>query len=162
MVMAGKRTLVTVVGAAAAAILYTVVPQWEGNRPVGYLDIAGVPTKCFGDTRDVVVGHRYSAEECRESLERALVDHAQPVVDCLPEIADKPYILAAAVDSAYNAGPTALCRSKAAELWRAGRYREGCEALREWRVTINGGKTRVRGLANRRNAIADLCLKDAQ
>ncbi|MEG6507062.1 glycoside hydrolase family protein [Nitratidesulfovibrio sp. 1201_IL3209] len=84
--MAGRRTIVAVVGAAAAALILSVTPVWEGKRNVGYLDIAGVPTKCFGDTRDVVVGHRYSDDECRASLDRALVEHAQPVVDCLPEI----------------------------------------------------------------------------
>lgn len=157
--MAGRRTIVAVVGAAAAALILSVTPVWEGNRPVGYLDIAGVPTKCFGDTRDVVVGRRYSDAECRESLDRALVEHAQPVVDCLPEIVGNPYILAAAVDTAYNAGAGALCRSTAALYWRQGMLREGCEALRGWRATINGGKTTVRGLVNRRNAVADLCLQ---
>lgn len=160
--MAGKRTIASVVGAAAATLILATTPKWEGNRPVGYVDIAGVPTKCYGDTRDVVVGHRYTDAECRESLNAALVDHALPVMDCLPEIADNPYILAAAVDSAYNAGPYALCRSQAADLWRQGKWREGCEALRGWRVTIHKGKTRVRGLVNRRDAVADLCLRGVQ
>lgn len=157
--MANKRSIVAVVGASAAALIMATTPVWEGYRSVGYIDIAGVPTKCSGDTSNVVVGKRYSEAECRESLNSALVAHAQPVVDCLPQILDNPYILAAAVDSAYNAGPGALCRSTAANHWRAGRLREGCESLREWRVTINRGQTRVRGLVNRRNAVANLCLQ---
>lgn len=154
-----KKSIAAVVGTVAAAIIMQVTPVWEGHRSVGYVDIAGVPTKCYGDTKDVQVGRRYSDAECLESLNDALISHAEPVVRCLPEIVGNPYILAAAVDSAYNAGPGALCGSRAAALWRAGKLREGCEALRGWRVTINKGQTRVRGLVNRRNAIADLCLK---
>src|SRR5205809_4240378 len=79
---AQKGGLAGIVGILAAGILAVTIPQDEGTVYVGYLDLAHVPTKCSGDTRDVVVGKRYTPEECRQSLDRALIAHAGPVMAC--------------------------------------------------------------------------------
>lgn len=126
-----RTTLVGVVGAAAAALLFSVVPKFEGVKLVGYLDPVGIPTKCMGDTRDVVVGRAYSEAECRSSLETQLIAHAEPVLRCTPGLKDRPYQLAAAVSFAYNVGAHAYCNSTTAKRFNAGDLRGACRAINE-------------------------------
>ena len=85
-----RAALAGLVGAACAGLLYTHIPEDEGMVHRGYLDISGVPTKCAGDTRNVVVGRTYSKAECEESLGRALYDHAAPVLACIPTLRTGP------------------------------------------------------------------------
>ncbi|WP_414451301.1 lysozyme [Burkholderia sp. 22PA0099] len=129
--MAGKKTLVGVVGAAAAALLISIVPGFEGTRLVGYIDPVGIPTKCMGDTHDVVVGKRYSDAECRASLEAQLVAHSEPVLRCTPGLAGHPFQLAAAVSFAYNVGAGAYCGSAVAQRFNAGNWPAACRAMNE-------------------------------
>ncbi|APY96664.1 MULTISPECIES: lysozyme [pseudomallei group] len=126
-----RTTLVGVVGAAAAALLFSVVPKFEGVKLVGYLDPVGIPTKCMGDTRDVVVGRAYSEAECRSSLETQLIAHAEPVLRCTPGLRGRPYQLAAAVSFAYNVGAHAYCNSTTAKRFNAGDLRGACRAINE-------------------------------
>lgn len=151
---AKKVGLAGIVGAAAAAILYTVVPNFEGTVNVGYLDIAGIPTKCMGDTTDVVVGHRYTDAECRESLETQLIAHAGPVIECVPQLRGHPYQLAASVSLAYNIGVNAFCGSTAAKRFRSGDWAGACRAFAMW--TRAGGEV-IAGLVKRRAAERALC-----
>lgn len=150
--MRGK--LVGLVGIAAAGILSIAVPYFEGTENVGYLDIAGVPTKCSGDTTNVIVGHRYSDAECRKSLETQLVAHAVPVLECVPQLKGHPYQLAAAISLAYNIGSSAFCRSTTAAKFRAGDWAAACRAFELWNKA--GGKV-VGGLVRRRAEERALC-----
>ncbi|KGC25832.1 phage lysozyme family protein [Burkholderia pseudomallei] len=126
-----KKTLAGVVGAIAAGVLTVIVPKFEGVKLVGYLDPVGIPTKCMGDTRDVVVGRVYSEAECRQSLETQLIAHAEPVLRCTPGLKDRPYQLAAAVSFAYNVGANAYCASTTAKRFNAGDLRGACRAINE-------------------------------
>lgn len=159
---AGRRAaLVALVGAACAGLLYAHIPEDEGMVLVGYRDLAGIPTKCAGDTSDVVVGRRYSRAECEESLGRALHDHAAPMLACIPTLRSgegrvRPYETYAIVSLAYNVGTRAACSSTAARHFRARRWREGCLALRRW-VHVKG--RRVRGLVLRREREIARCLR---
>lgn len=149
-----KIRLAAIVGAVAAGILYAVVPQFEGTVNVGYLDIAGVATKCSGDTTDVIVGHRYTDAECRESLETQLIAHAGPVLECVPQLEGHPYQLAASVSLAYNIGVAAFCQSTVAARFRAGDWPAACRAFEMWNRA--GGRI-VPGLARRRAEERALC-----
>lgn len=131
MASARKKTLVSVVGAATAALLISMVPRFEGVVLRGYLDPVGIPTKCMGDTRDVVVGKRYSEAECRESLETQLIAHAELVLKCTPGLKGRTYQLGAAVSFAYNIGTGAYCASTTARRFNAGDYRGACKAMNE-------------------------------
>jgi len=146
--------LISLVGAATAGILLLFVPSWEDTVNVGYLDIGGIPTKCSGDTDDVVVGQAYSDEECRASLEAGLIRHAKPVLDCVPQLRGHPYQLAAAVSLAYNIGATAFCNSTAAKRFRSGDWRGACKAFEMWN-RVDG--TVINGLVRRRAAERKLC-----
>ncbi|KVD76971.1 glycosyl hydrolase [Burkholderia sp. ABCPW 14] len=131
MIKVPKKTLVCAVGAIAAGVLAVAVPKFEGVKLVGYLDPVGIPTKCMGDTRDVVVGQAYSEAECRASLEAHLITHAEAVLRCTPSLKARPYQLAAAVSFADNIGPTAYCSSTTAKRFSAGDLRGACRAMNE-------------------------------
>lgn len=150
----GRKTLAAVVGAAAAAILFQTVPVHEGEGRVGYLDPVGIPTKCYGDTTNVVVGQRYTDAECRESLETQLIAHAEPVLKCTPVLQGKTYQLAAAVSFAYNIGTGAYCKSTAAKKFNAGDFAGACAEFSRW--TLAKGKT-LPGLVKRRAEERALC-----
>jgi len=126
-----KKTLTAIVGAVAASILYFTVPIHEGNVLRGYLDPVGIPTKCMGDTTNVIVGKKYSEVECLESLETQLIAHAEPVLKCTPTLEGRPFQLSAAVSFAYNIGTTAYCKSTTARRFNALDFKGGCKAMNE-------------------------------
>ncbi|OJA81023.1 glycosyl hydrolase [Burkholderia ubonensis] len=159
-----KKTLVGVVGAATAALLFSIVPKFEGTKLVGYLDPVGIPTKCMGDTTNVVVGQRYSEAECRESLERQLIAHAEPVLKCTPSLKGHTYQLAAAVSFAYNVGTSAYCGSATAKRFNAGDWRGACRAMNQSDVgrpqwVYSDGRM-LPGLVKRRAEERALCERD--
>lgn len=154
--------LTALVGAAAVAVLVPTVQRWEGVEHVPYRDIVGIWTVCYGDTNNVVPGRRETQEQCEARLERQLIAHAKPVLECVPKLTRYPNATAAAVSLAYNIGPTAFCRSTVARRFNAGDIRGGCDALMMWnKARVRGKLVVVRGLTNRRNAERAICLKDA-
>ncbi len=158
----GLAALVAVIGASAAAIVVPETKQWEGKSNKAYLDIAKVPTICFGDTSNVRMGQVASDAECDERLYRQLVAHAKPVMQCVPGLAAPNRVnqRAASVVFAYNIGTTAFCGSTAARRFNAGNWRGGCDAFLAWnKARINGVLTVSKGLTNRRNAERAICLK---
>lgn len=129
--MKHKGELASVVGLTAAAILYATIPEHEGVVLRGYLDPIGIPTKCMGDTSNVVVGKSYTMEECMDSMETQLIRHAEPVLRCTPVLRDHPYKLAAAVSFAYNFGTNAYCGSSIARAFNAGDFETACKRFNE-------------------------------
>ncbi|WP_018609430.1 glycoside hydrolase family protein [Uliginosibacterium gangwonense] len=158
--MTTKRTLATVVGAAAAAMLVTFIPKEEGVSQVGYRDPLGIPTKCMGDTHDVVVGKTYTAAQCRASMEQALITHCSPVVESAPAIRAHPFALAAACSFTYNAGVAAWKHSDAYQHAKRGQWTDMCRALQiddkgraifvTGRDRRTGQRIRLEGLVKRR------------
>lgn len=142
-------------GGIAVALLLAVplVAKWEGKRNDPYVDIVGVKTVCFGETR--VAMRRYSDAECTAMLQEAVKGFAEPVARCTPMIANRPYQLAAASSLAYNIGINAYCRSTADRRFDAGDLKGGCAALKFWNKA--GGRF-VQGLANRRADEYRLCM----
>lgn len=152
--MAVNKKQVTGGGIAAALLLAVpLIGKWEGKRNDPYLDIVGVPTVCYGETR--VEMRRYSDAECKAMLQDAVKGFAEPVARCTPMIADRPYQLAAATSLAYNIGVGAYCRSTADRRFDAGDFKGGCAALKFWNKA--GGRV-VQGLANRRAEEYRLCM----
>lgn len=154
--------LTGIIGTIAAGILYVTIPADEGMVYVGYLDIAKIPTKCAGDTTNVVVGKRYTPEECRASLDRQLIAHAKPVMECVPQLkaSGRDYQRAASVSLAYNIGTSAFCKSTAAKRFRAGDWAGGCNAFLSWdKARVNGVLRSVKGLTLRRHRERALCMR---
>jgi lysozyme len=152
--LAASAVLIALVGSVAAGILMDTVPQHEGEVLQGYLDPVGIPTKCYGDTYDVVVGKTYTAEECLRSLEKQLIAHAKPVLACVPELEGHPEQLAASVSLAYNIGTGNFCASSIARNFRAGKWASACAGFSAWNRA--GGKV-LKGLVRRRADERAIC-----
>lgn len=127
-----NKKLVALVGSVTAGILYTATPMFEGTIPTGYKDPVGVPTACTGHTGpEVVVGKKYTAEQCGDLFDADMVKHASGVLKCTPQLGGKPYALAAASDFAFNMGVGAWCGSSMATAVKAGDYRTACTRFNE-------------------------------
>lgn len=152
-----KKSAIAVVGAGALALAAPLIATWEGKRNDPYRDIVGVPTVCYGDTRNVTMGKRVSDAECTDRLYQQIADHAAPIVKCVPGLRApaREAQLAASVSLAYNIGTSGFCRSTVARRFNAGDWRGGCNAFYSWRYA--GGKE-LRGLANRRRDEIAVCL----
>ncbi len=147
---------------AAAVVLALATPltmYWEGKRNKTYIDIAGIPTACYGQTGDKVkVGATYSDETCEKWLREELQAYYEAVDRCIPEMA--PHQAAAFTVFAYNVGIGGACGSSAARYARDKQWPQACAALERWNKYRNPktGQLEVsQGLANRRAAERRLC-----
>lgn len=153
--MGNRAKLLALIGAGAMSALTAGLTLFEGNVLVGYNDLGGVATACEGVTGpDVVVGKRYTPEQCEEMNAKAALAHAQEVLRCTPRITGNQ--LAAASMLAYNIGPAAYCRSTVARRFSAGDVKGACDAFRSWKY-VNGKV--VNGLVRRREYERALCLR---
>lgn len=144
-------------GGALMAAAVALVGTWEGLRTVAYRDVVGIPTVCFGETRGVKMGDRYSVDECKVMLGDALVEFETGMRRCLkaPDtIPAQSYV--AFLSLSYNIGTTAFCGSTVARRANAGDIRGACEAIPVWNWA--GGRV-VQGLVNRRAEERTICLK---
>ncbi|WP_327752913.1 hypothetical protein VVT58_15585 [Sphingobium sp. SJ10-10] len=174
---APKKTLAVLLGSAVAATALTAdIKLWEGSKNVGYLDIAKIPTKCSGDTTDVVVGKLYTDAECAASLDKQAIVHVDGVLQCAPGLAGRPQLIRASGLMAYNVGIAAWCDSTAGKRFKVGDWLGGCLAtgpyftvLRKDGATvvtsgfinsrINGKLQPVDGLIFRRTYEMTVCLR---
>lgn len=151
--MASRLTKSGAVMAAAVAL----VGAWEGLRTVAYRDAVGIPTVCFGETRGVKMGDRYSVDECKAMLGNALGEFEAGMVRCLDNpaaIPDKSYV--AFLSLAYNIGTGAFCKSSIARYANRGDYATACNRILLYNKA--GGRV-LKGLVNRRKAERKLCLE---
>lgn len=145
-------------GALMAAAV-ALVGTWEGVRTVAYRDIVGIPTVCFGETRGVKMGDRYTLDECKAMLGDGLVEFEHGMRACLKNpdaIPDKPYVTFLSLS--YNIGTRAFCGSTVARRANAGDIRGACNAIPMWNKA--GGRV-VKGLVNRRAEERQICLEGA-
>lgn len=158
--MASRLTKSAAVMAAAVAL----VGAWEGLRTVAYRDPIGIPTVCFGETRGVKMGDRYTVEECQVMLGKGLVEFETGMRRCLKapdRIPDKSYV--AFLSLAYNIGNGAFCKSSIARY--ANRYADShnlgdlAEACNRIRLYNRAGGKVLRGLVRRREEERKLCLE---
>ncbi len=147
------RLTKTVGGITAAALLTTMVPNFEGMVLRGYKDPIGIVTACAGHTKTAVLGKPYSREECDALLVEDLIEHAIGVRSCVKAPLNEGQ-MAASVSFAYNVGVRKFCQSTMAKLLNEQRYAEACAQLSLW--TKAGGKV-LRGLVDRRAAERAVC-----
>lgn len=147
-----KITGITVAGAMAV----TLIGGFEGLRLNSYPDVIGVWTACYGTTKGIKPGMKFTKAQCDAKLIEELVQHEEGMRKCLktPDaIPDKPYI--AYVSLTYNIGVGGFCKSSLPALINAGNYREACFRLLSFNKA--GGKV-VKGLTNRREQEKKFCL----
>lgn len=150
--------LVALLGLGAAHLSVDTIEEFEGYVPEAYLDPVDIWTKCFGDTRDVVPGTKYTFEQCEQSLNDHALELAQPVMRCVPTLNTAPdKVKAAAVSMAYNIGSGAFCKSSVAEYFRKGEWERGCRRIAEIYKTAKGKE--LPGLVRRRNYESEMCLQ---
>lgn len=155
--MSRRRTIPAVGIAGALALAVPMIADFEGKRNDPYKDIVGIPTVCYGETR--VTMRRYSDKECKDMLEKAVREFAEPVAKSTPTITDKPYQLAAATSLAYNIGVTNYNNSSVRKLFLAGRLKEACARFLDWNKVRKGKELVVsNGLVNRRKKEMQVCL----
>lgn len=154
---------------ATMRVLTPLVVQWEGEHRCAddpamhcaYLDIVGVPTLCYGETKGVNLGQRATDAECRAKLEQRLTgDFRAGLHGYFSETTRTKRLTperdAAYVSLAYNVGIRGAGRSTATRRLNAGDVAGGCKALTWWNKA--GGRV-VRGLVNRRAHEYRLCMK---
>lgn len=153
-----KAVATTGAGVLAAAALF--VAPWEDEQLDAYLDrIASPPvwTVCYGETKGVGPGDRYTAQQCLDLLSRSLAGYHAQLARCIPSLPQQPQgVQVALTNWTYNVGAGAACGSTLARLANAGDWRGACNQLPRWDKA--GGVT-VRGLTNRRAAEQKLCLE---
>ena len=148
----------------AANYAINTTADFEGYVPEGYVDPVGIPTKCWGDTRNVIVGHEYSFEECSRSLNEHMVELVRPLTRCIRDFADLPDKTKAAIASmTYNIGSGAMCKSSIVKKLNAGDLEGACKRMKEIykyaRDRRTNEKVELRGLRIRRNYEGDMCLQ---
>lgn len=141
----------------AAAALF--VGPWEGERTEAYLDrIASPPvwTVCYGETKGVKQGDRYTPQQCLDMLQGSLAAYQRQLEACLPSLPAQPQgVQVALISWNYNVGAGAACNSTLVRLANAGDWRGACNQLARWN---KAGGREIRGLTNRRLAEQRLCL----
>lgn len=141
-------------GAGAIAIATAAVGVFEGLVLTTYPDVGGVPTYCYGETKDAQWGKTYTKEQCDQQLAGRLVEFNRGVNSCVTaELPDTRR--AAYVSLAYNIGVGAFCRSTVVKRINAGDVTGSCDAILMWNK-VNG--VTWRGLTKRREQERELCL----
>lgn len=141
----------------AGILAIAIVGNFEGLRLAAYRDVVGVWTACYGETKGMRPGMRFSKEQCDRMLLSSLAEHEAGMRKCLRDpdaIPDKPYV--AFVSLTYNVGIAGFCRSSLPAMINAGDLRAACNALP--RFNRAGGRV-VQGLVNRRAQERKLCLE---
>lgn len=155
--MSIPKPFITASVAASLLVATPFIAKWEGKKNDPYLDVVGVQTVCYGETR--VQMKRYSDEECLKMLDKAVGEFASAVVSINPSLANRPIQLAAATSLAYNIGLGAYKTSTVSREFSRGNYEKACEAFKMWKmVTKNGKKVVSQGLVNRRLDEYKLCM----
>jgi lysozyme len=146
-------------GAAVAAIAISLISTEEGLRNYAYRDPVGIPTICFGETRNVHMGDFKTTDQCRAMLGVRLGDYSSGMDRCLKvATSDKTY--AALLSFTYNVGVGAFCGSTLLKRANAGDLRGACDGLLAWnKARVAGVLVPLPGLTRRRQDERALCLE---
>ena len=145
-------------------IALELIGAWEGKRNYAYLDIADVPTICYGSTRGVKLGDYKTDRECKTLLIHEIAEYRSGLFQYFTPVTEHCRMTdkrdAAYTSLAYNVGIRAAGKSTATRRLNKGDIAGGCEALTWWnKARVNGTLRRVRGLVNRRNDERRYCLE---
>lgn len=141
-------------GAAGMALAVSFIGGWEGLRTNAYWDaMGGVWTACYGETRGIEKGDKFTVAQCDAMLAEGISDFERGLDRCLK--VDVPIETKVAfVSWAYNVGLGAACKSTLVRKANAGDLHGACNELPRWNRA--GGRV-IRGLSNRRGAERRLC-----
>lgn len=140
----------------AGSLAVGLVGNWEGLRLYAYQDVIGVWTACYGETKDIKPGMKFTKAQCDVMFIDRLQEFEAGMRRCLSRpdaIPDKPYV--AFLSLSYNIGLGAFCKSSIARHANAGNLTAACNAIPLYNKA--GGKV-VKGLVRRRAEERKLCL----
>lgn len=141
--------------AAAGLLAVSTIGGHEGLRTAAYRDSIGVPTICYGETKGVRMGMRYTKEDCQKMFVERLDQFANAVEKCVKRpMSDKTEV--AFVSLAYNIGTGGFCKSSVVRLFNAREPREACNAMLRFN---RAGHRVLAGLSHRRQQERKLCLE---
>lgn len=144
--------------AGAVALAVPFVALWEGYSPRPYVDVVGVLTDCYGNTKNVSRTHIRSKAQCNALLNNELGRIANKLNN--EGIYPNEHILAAMTSFTYNVGDYAYAKSTLRRRLVEGKYAQACTELNRWVYGGPAGDKRViRGLQNRRAAEYELCME---
>lgn len=123
-----------------------------------------LPTYCSGRTMPTQpVGKTFTKEECDAIDKATAIEYGSAILACIPADKMTQNNFDAMTLFAINIGKKGACDSRAAQLFRADKKEEACNAIafgpqgqKVW-ATANG--IYIRGLHNRRLFERDLCSK---
>ena len=142
--------------AAAMAAAISLIGGYEGLRLHSYQDVIGVWTACYGETRGIKPGMKFTKAQCDAQFARALVEFETGMRACLKEpdaIPIRPYI--AFLSLSYNIGLGAFCKSSVARQANLGNMRVACNRIPAFNKA--GGRV-LKGLVSRRGDEQKFCL----
>ena len=126
------RVLASLVGASAlGGGITTVVSYNEGFSGDAYLDSAGVPTICYGETKGVKLGQKRSLSDCQKQLIESVGIHAKALEGLPVSLPD--VVVLGSIDMAYNVGVSGFYNSRVHRLLTEGDYKAAGKAVLEWR-----------------------------
>lgn len=134
------RILASLVGASTLGGGITAVVSYnEGFSGDAYLDSAGIPTICYGETKGVKLGQRRSLSDCQKQLIESVGEHAKALEGLpvgLPDV-----VLLGSIDMAYNVGVSGFSNSAVKRKLKQGDYRAAGQSVLQWKyITLNGKK----------------------
>lgn len=149
---------------AALAMAVAALPADEGKSNASYLDIAKIPTECFGHTGpEVRLGARKTDAQCLALLNGDAEIHLRGALKRSPQLADRPYQLAAVTRLTFNIGVAGYAGSTIARRFDAKDWRGGCDGFLAWdKARVKGHLVKVRGLTLRRQRERAMCLTGIQ
>lgn len=142
--------------AAAIALITPFIQQHEGYVPRPYKDIGGVVSVCNGHTGPDIIFKTYTRAECNALTDKDIEAAGIAILKITPNLKDKPQVLGATVSFTYNLGAGTYAKSSVARDFKAGQFKLGCTDMLKYTYI---GKIYSQGLANRRNAEYQVCMK---
>lgn len=153
-----KTTKVGTLAGAVALAVSLLVPL-EGRHKDGvYVDIAGVLTDCYGNTKNVQRGWIRSEAECQALLNGEAERIGTYIIKDVPSIPKE--VLGATISWAYNVGDGAYRSSTLRKRLKDSQWLAACQQMHRW-VYITDPKTKAKvvakGLKNRRDVEYSVC-----
>lgn len=139
---------------AVSAIGIASIAGYEGLKTVAYLDPVGIPTICYGYTKDVFLGMTKTVSECQFLLKEEIEATTQHILSVYKGPLSQGE-LDAYVSFAYNVGTGNFDNSTLLKKLKAGDRIGACHQLKRW-VYAKGKK--LKGLVARRAAEMKVCL----
>ena len=128
----------------------------EGLKLKAYPDVIGVWTACYGETKGIKPGMKFTKAQCDKMFVERLVEFETGMRKCLrnpDSVPDKPYL--AFLSLAYNIGTPSFCSSTLVKKVNAGDLKGACNYLLKYNRA--GGRV-WKGLVNRRERERAYCL----